>query len=437
MAGTRVVICSAAYSGGPFELPASEIREEHWFPSGGERSLYELAVAASSLDLEVELRGVINARILRTLTTAAGAAPRVDLPPRRPDPGDIVVLPEAPDLDALTALAFSQARLVMYLLAPPGLWGWSFEPGWERPDPLSVPLDSLGRPVSFQAISSFGFNLWTNSHGIAGAGERAGVNVEWIGTGTPVPFPEPVAKTCDVALLEHNRWRGWAEQVVEQLDGVSVRRIPPTPSVYSLSEQLAPARILVWPSRVEGMSRIQREARIVGTVPVALNTNPFATSDDHGEGVVLVDDLDSLTREARTLLADRERLERLAGQAVQSAARQTDWNAFVGRVQTAIHKVVSGPPAGSDVMDALGQHSWKGARRRAEESAALIDEMRARLTQREHELASLQDRCESLSRDLERHRAWLDGILSSWSWRLTAPLRKAKRPLKARRGRQR
>lgn len=432
----RLVICCLAHPAGLFELPASVIAEERPFITGGERSLYEVAVAAASLGIHVELRGAINEPILRQLTTAAGSAPTVDLPPRRPDPSDIIVVPEAPDLDTVASLALCHARLVMHVLAPPGLWGSPLERGWQRQDPTNVPLDSIGKPASFQATSAFGFSLWTNAHGIAAAGRNAGVAVEWIGTGTPVPFPKPLAKTFDVAMLENNRWRQWSEQIVDQLDEVSVKRIPSTPSVYSLSEQLAPARILVWPSRIEGMSRIAREARAVGTVPVALNTNPFVTSDDHGEGVVLVDDLDALTRETRALLADRERLERLAGEAVASAVRQTDWSAFVGRVETAIQKVVAGPPAGSDAIDALGEYSWGRARGREHELATALAEVRERLTQREHELASLRDRCESQSHDLELHRAWLDGILSSWSWRLTAPLRKAKQPLKAKRGRQ-
>jgi hypothetical protein len=73
----------------------------------------------------------------------------------------------------------------------------------------------------------------------------------------------------DVAIVEENRWVSLAEEVVGRLDGVSVLRIPGIDSTHSLSEVLRPARILGWPSRVEGMSRIAREARAVGTVPVA------------------------------------------------------------------------------------------------------------------------------------------------------------------------
>src|SRR5215472_2289177 len=124
----RLVICSHSSLGGMLELPESRVGEERPFVSGGERSLYELAVAAAVLGLDVELRGTINYPVLRALTEAAGATPRLGLPSRRPDANDIVVVPEAQERDLLTALALSDARLVMYLLAPPGLWGWSFDP---------------------------------------------------------------------------------------------------------------------------------------------------------------------------------------------------------------------------------------------------------------------------------------------------------------------
>jgi len=91
----RIVICSGPGTGGFLELPPSLVGEDRPFVSGGERSLYELAVGAACLGLDVELRGSINYPVLRRLTDAAGATPRLRLEPRRPDPSDIVVIPEA------------------------------------------------------------------------------------------------------------------------------------------------------------------------------------------------------------------------------------------------------------------------------------------------------------------------------------------------------
>jgi hypothetical protein len=45
------------------------------------------------------------------------------------------------------------------------------------------------------------------------------------------------------------------------------------------------------------------------------------------------------------------------------------------------------------------------------------------------ELVEAEGRCNALSHELERHRAWLRGIEGSASWRLTAPLRALKRRL--------
>jgi hypothetical protein len=336
-APVRLVVCSVGGARGHLELPESRVGEERPFISGGERSLYELAVAGAALGLDVELRGSLNSSILAELTTAAGVAPRVGLEPRRPEANDVVVVPEAIELEVLTAVHLSRARGVMYLLAPLGLCGWSFlDNRLEGRDPRTVPLDSIGRPDSYRAVASLGFAVWTNAHGLAEAGRRADVEMEWVGTGTPVPFPAVPAKTVDLAVVEANRWAGCAEELVARIPEASVLRIGPISSTYSLCEALGPANILVWPSRVEGMSRIAREARAVGTVPVALDTNPFATRQDHGEGVVLVSDPDAIVNETKRLLMDPGCLKELQSEAVRSARVQADWGRFVERVGAAV-----------------------------------------------------------------------------------------------------
>ena len=333
----RLVVCSVGGARGHLELPESRVGEERPFISGGERSLYELAVAGAALGLDVELRGSLNSSILAELTTAAGVAPRVGLEPRRPEANDIVVFPEAIEIEVLTAVHLSRARGVMYVLAPLGLCGWSFlDNRREGRDPQTVPLDSVGRPESYRAVESLGFALWTNAHGLAEAGRHAGVEVEWVGTGTPVPFPPIPTKTFDIAVVEANRWAGCAEELVARIPDASVLRIGPTASTYSLCEALGPANILVWPSRIEGMSRIAREARAVGTVPVALDTNPFATRQDHGDGVLLVSDPGAIVNETKRLLVEPDCLDELQSEAVASARAQADWDRFVERVGAAV-----------------------------------------------------------------------------------------------------
>jgi glycosyltransferase involved in cell wall biosynthesis len=248
-----------------------------------------------------------------------------------------VVLPEGTDRELILDVHRSAAHGVMYLLAPPGLMGWSFRDEWQRmPNPMYVPLHAVGSPETYRAIAHLGFTMWTNSYGLAAAGKRAGVAVECLGVGTPVPIPQTKDKTFDLAWIPGNRWGAWAERVVKRLPEASALRIDPIDSVYWLSEALAPARILVFPSRIEGTSRIAREARMVGTIPAMLNTNPFVTPDDYGKGVLLSPDLRAMTDQVRRLLARPRRLAKLGKEAVVSSRDQTDWTRFVGRVASAM-----------------------------------------------------------------------------------------------------
>jgi len=408
---SRVVICSVQGSAGQFELPESRWAPERGQISGGERSLYELAVAATCLGWDVELRGAINQPILETICAAAGASPTVGLPPRRPEVADIVIVPEVAHHDLLAALRLSGAACVMDLLAPPGLWGWSFLRGWSPPDPLRVAIDTLSLPATFRAIDDFGIDMWTPAHGTAEAGTRAGVPVTWLGTGTPVPFPDPCPKTTDVAIVEMNRWVGLAAKIVGRLDGVSVLRIPPIDSTYSLSEALAPARILVWPSRVEGMSRIAREARAVGTVPVALDTNPFATADDHGGGVVLVGDISSMAQEISALLGDRDRLAKLSTEGIETARLQVNWKHYLDRVDSALQAVALSTRPAVTALDMVGRTTWVGVKGLTDRLAALECQVKAlqmRDAELEMETERLRERAENLEAQLSQCHSELD-----------------------------
>jgi hypothetical protein len=349
------VVCAPSRGESIGALPAANLESGPSIISGGERSLYELATAAAVAGFTVELRGDLNAAILTTITDSAGAAPEYPSESRRPGSGDIVIFPEAYDLKRVAGIHLSGASGVVYALAPPGLFGWSYRSGWVLPNPSTVPLEQVGRGESFRAISALGLSVWTNAHGIAEVAQVAGIPVTWLGTGTPVPFPSAAAKIFDLAVVEANRWRVWSDQIVAGLPEFSVLHIPERASTYSLCVDLAGARVLVWPSRVEGMSRISREARAVGTVPVALDTNPFATKEDHGDGVVLVPDLTTLEHEARRLLQSPAELADLSAQGMRGAREQADWGSFVARVAAAIVAVKDRPDgeARSELGDLL------------------------------------------------------------------------------------
>jgi len=347
-----VVVCVPTRGEAAASLPPARLDDTLSFISGGERSLYELAVAAVVSGFDVELRGDVNEPILTAITDAAGVAPELPREPRWPASGEVVVVPEVFDLIRMAALHLSGAQCVVLALAPPGLFGWSFLSGWTPRDPGEVAPIDVGTPEMFKAIDALGISVWTNAHGTAEAAERAGIRATWVGTGTPVAFPVASVKEFDLAVVEHNRWFESADDVAAKLSDYSVLKIPARPSTYSLCDDLARARVLVWPSRLEGMSRISREARAVGTVPVALDTNPFATEVDHGEGTVLVDDLDDLGRQVRRLLENPDQLAELSARAVAGARRQADWGGFVSRVDSAVRALE--PRADAEARAVLG-----------------------------------------------------------------------------------
>jgi glycosyl transferase family 1 len=329
-----IVVCALGGEEDPLGLPRSAFVERAI--RGGERSLYELAVAVAAAGREVELRGLIAERDLSELAEAAGAWPRVGLEPRRPTAEDLVVVPEGhPEPLPYARLALSPARAVLMLLAPPGLFGWPFTIDWPGPDdPTAVPLDSLARPEHFRAMAAAGFELWTHSPGLSDRIMAAGVPCTWIGSGTPIRFPDAGERPYDVVALKANRWAPLARRVLTRIDATH-RVIDEVPH-RRLLQLLGTGRILAWPSRVEGHSRIQLEARAVGTVPVAFDSNPFASGLDEKGGAVLVGSLDEMAEEIERLLAAPDRLAELSGRARRSARAELDWEAYVTRVDAAL-----------------------------------------------------------------------------------------------------
>jgi len=398
--GRRIVVVAPRGERGPLELPSSVVRpNEPGLISGGERSLYELATAAAVAGHDVELRGAVNGSILGELAAAAGAAPVVGLPARPPAPGEVVVIPEAIDRDLVATVHLSGATGVVYLLAPPGLHGWDFLSGWEPPDPGTVPLDSVGRPETFRAASALGFELWTQTLGIAAAATAAGVAISWLGKGTPIPMAEPGPKTHDVAIVRANRWYEPAAAIAGRLgDAVTVLEVGAVSNSYSLSAALSPARMLIFPSRIEGKSRISIEARAVGTVPVFLDTNPFATRADHGPGVVLVADLDQLESEVRRLLDAPGELARLAAEGRDGARSEMAWGPHVQRVHSAIEALGARPEAeGREQLGRDVRVQWQAA-------AGLLELARAERRGLEDRVRRLEGELAASKRGLEAYR---------------------------------
>jgi hypothetical protein len=332
----RVIVCTLGGDRNPWELPVSWFVGSRWI-GGGVRTLHELAVAIAATGRPVELRGMVFKPALDELRAATGTLPLLTRESRRPTADDLVIVPEGwTDPMAYARLAFSPARTVLLLLAPPGLFGWSFAPGWSRPSALTVDLTQLARPEYFQAMASLGFELWTSSQQLAVTAREAGVGCTWIGNGQPgVPAPAR-EKTVDVVWIEDNKWAPFARQVAARLH-VAHRPIPSSPHA-ELLRQLGAGRVLLWPSRIEGHARIAVEARAVGTVPVVLSTNPYAAGFNEEGGCVVVDSLEEMPAAVHALLAQPSRLAELSTRAVKTAREQLDWGAYLARVDGALSR---------------------------------------------------------------------------------------------------
>jgi glycosyltransferase involved in cell wall biosynthesis len=345
-----VVVCVPGGSGDPWELPASELVDRQWI-YGGMRSLYEFAAAAASLDHDVELRGELSPGDLDEICEAAGARPRVGMGPRKPTADDLVVLADGDALQVYARAALSPARRAALLLGPPGLFGPPLRRGFAPPDPLTVDRSSLARAEDFHALESLGFEMWTNSPRLADHAAAAGTVCTFIGTGQPLPWPEPGPKTYDVGFVAANRWAPLVRRVVERLR-FSCLEIGEGDRT-SILRGLAAARILILPVRFEGQSRIQLEARSVGTVPLALSSNPYSQGLNESGGGVLVDSIEEMAPAIERLLSRPRELEDRAARAVKTARAQADWSRFRTRVKAALSAAPRERP--SEALAAIGQ----------------------------------------------------------------------------------
>src|SRR5829696_325290 len=346
---------------------------ERPFLYGGERTGMHLAFAAAALGHEVELRGWLRREDFEACARLVGASPGVDLAARPPEPDDFVVVPEGwrEPLDYLQ-LALSPARLAMYVLAPPGLFGWPFtDLDWTRPDPLTVEVSAVGRAEHFAAIRAMGFELFANSRGIASAAAGGGVSCRYLGCAGPMTLPEPPAtKDLDAVGVMENRWAPLTRHVLADLADLKLDSIPEV-TQDEILHRFGRAQILVWPSHVEGHASIPIEARALGCVPVALNSNPFAAILDEEHGAVTVGTTEEIAPAVRALLADPERLQDLAARGREAALSHDDWDAYVGRVGDAL--AADAPPD-----PARGARAAAGAGIRTE-IARLRDSHQARL----------------------------------------------------------
>jgi hypothetical protein len=383
-------------------MPAAEPHDSGWV-EGGRRTMHELAVAIAASGRRVEFRGEMSLPVLEELVSAAGGA-RVELPdaPRLPEAGDVVIVNEGvADPRVYARLALSPARAILLVLGPLGMFGWPFveDAAWTRPDYDTMDPASLARPEHFAGAAALGFELWSHTPAFARAAAEGGAECVLVGRGQPAAFPRPRPagdRDIDVLMLDRTHWPALSQRVRSHFAaaGIEVTTLPVSPHAAVL-EALGRTRVFVHPARAEALARIGTEARAMGAVTVVLRSNPFAMPAD---GSVAVDSVEEIPRVVANLLADRETG---TGRAVESARAEVAWEPYVERVAAALD---SRPPPDP------------GRAARAGLGAALRGDPDAAVT--------------ALETDLARHRAWLESVQGSLSWRLTAPLRRARRAVR-------
>ena len=396
--------------------------EPRTFLPGGEHNLYELAFAAAAAGHEVELRGWLDRPTFTEMRDAVGAAPATELPARTPTADDFVVVPEGwvNPLD-YARLLLSPARIAVFVLAAPGLFGWPFVgPDWERPDPLTVALDAVATPAHFAAMAELGLSLLTHSPGLLAAAEDAHVACAFVGTGRPAAsLPEPAGdgeRPVDVIALQANRWAPLARQVAEELGDLEVDLVDEVSNAEVL-ERMRRAKILLWPSRIEGHATIPWEARLMGCVPVALSSNRFAVGLDEESGSVVVDSVDEIAGAARALLSDRERWGSLSARAMAASREEVEWDRYVDRVR-AWAQALPGDSPGRHASAGMGaaleatMREEAAARQTALEEVAAelgrVRDDRDRMFREQGDVPSLTAELERVREDRERiHRELL------------------------------
>lgn len=408
---SRVVVCSLGGTSEPWLLPAS-VPSDRARIHGGERSLYEFAVAAALAGHEVEVRGEIHRAELQAMAAAQGVEVLTGMPARAPAADDIVVVQEGwTDPIECARVTFSPARAILLLLGPPGMVGWDFVGEWTPRDPLSIDPTSVARAESFVAMAEMGFELLTNTLAFSEIADAAGIECVCIGTGRPTPWPPAAdAKTYDIAVVGDNRWAATASRVAEEVVSgaprTSVLRIPALPH-EELVREIGKARVLVWTGLIEGTARPLNEARAVGTVPVSLS-NPFMRGMDEHSGVVVVDDISNMADAVLSLLEDGARCSALATRGAEAVREFTDWDTYASRVAEALTRLRP-PREGQAARSAVGE----GLRRMHSDSVE---------TRRRSE------------RELEDARTRLTDLLNTRLLRYTAPLRKPYENFRRRRG---
>ena len=346
----RVVVCLALDERDPWKLASARLHDRTWIP-GGVRTLHELAAAAAAAGYETEVRGDFHGGVLAEMSEAAGVHVGTPRHPRKPEPEDLLCVPDGiGDPRFFIRAALMVSRPVYLALAPPGLFGWSFVPGWRYVDALDVDPESVGLAEHCRTIGALGFRVWTNASTLGDAFYSAGVPATVIGGGRPMPLPPEPSKDVDVVSVADNRWASVTRAALRGFNG-TWRELPSMQNI-ELIRELGRGRVLVHCARIEGQSRLALEARSMGTCCVGLKSNRFAIGFDDSSGGAVAAGVEEIPTIVERILSDAAGLSARQERARASARAASGWDSFVDRVGNAIAEI----EAASDARDAPWRH---------------------------------------------------------------------------------
>ena len=330
----RFIVCLALDENDPSKLSPARLHNFAW-THGGHRELHELAVAAAAAGYQSEVRGDFDRGMLEEMCAAAGAKVGTPDLPSSPEPGDIICVPDGiRDPTFFIRVALMVSTPIFIALAPPGLFGWSFTPGWRYVEALDVDPQSVGQPAHYGGISSLGYEVWTNCNTIAAEFGSAGIEATVLYDGIPTRLPPEPEKDVDVVTLSDNRWAPLTRQALRGFTG-TWRELPMMPNSQLIAE-LGRGRIFVHCARIEGHSRLGFEARLMGTCCVGLSSNRFAIGFDDQAGGAMVERVEDVASRLQEILSNPDELKQRQARARTQAIAETEWDSYVERVSRAI-----------------------------------------------------------------------------------------------------
>jgi chromosome segregation ATPase len=112
-----------------------------------------------------------------------------------------------------------------------------------------------------------------------------------------------------------------------------------------------------------------------------------------------------MVHEIAALLGDRDRLEKLSQEGIESTRFQVSWKHYLDRVSRSLQSVATGARPAAAALDMVGRETWLDLKGLTDNQAAL-----------HRQIEELQVHAESLQAETARLRARTEELLSESGW---------------------